>query len=87
MDRTTSILRLCRSCLRLQKQERQSGDYPRQGSQYERPRRANGVNARPGNRHEERIGSLGLDNYAIRIVIRDNLTGKIGSVTAPLTVD
>ena len=61
MDRTTSILRLCRSCLRLQKQERQSGDYPRQGSQYERPRRANGVNARPGNRHEERIGSLGLD--------------------------
>ena len=30
---------------------------------------------------------LGPGQYAIRIVIRDNVTGKIGSVTAPLTVD
>jgi hypothetical protein len=30
---------------------------------------------------------LGPGQYAIRIVIGDNVTGKIGSVTAPLTVD
>jgi hypothetical protein len=30
---------------------------------------------------------LGPGQYAIRIVIRDNVTGKIGSVTAPLTVN
>ena len=25
--------------------------------------------------------------YAVRVVIRDNVTGKVGSVTAPLTVN
>ena len=30
---------------------------------------------------------LGPGQYAIRIVIRDNVTGKVGSVTAPLTVN
>jgi hypothetical protein len=29
----------------------------------------------------------GAEAFRIRIVIRDNVTGKIGSVTAPLTVD
>jgi hypothetical protein len=30
---------------------------------------------------------LGPGQYAVRIVIRDNVTGKVGSVTAPLTVN
>jgi hypothetical protein len=30
---------------------------------------------------------LGPGNYVVRVVIRDNVTGKIGSVTAPLTVN
>jgi VWFA-related protein len=30
---------------------------------------------------------LGPGNYIVRVVIRDNVTGKIGSVTAPLTVN
>jgi len=30
---------------------------------------------------------LGPGQYIVRVVIRDNLTGKIGSVTAPLTVN
>jgi hypothetical protein len=29
---------------------------------------------------------LGPGNYVVRVVVRDNVTGKIGSVTAPLTV-
>jgi hypothetical protein len=28
---------------------------------------------------------LGAAQYTVRVVIRDNLTGKVGSVTAPLT--
>jgi VWFA-related protein len=30
---------------------------------------------------------LGPGQYTVRVVIRDNLTGKVGSVTAPLTVN
>jgi hypothetical protein len=30
---------------------------------------------------------LGPGNYVVRVVVRDNVTGKIGSVTAPLTVN
>jgi hypothetical protein len=30
---------------------------------------------------------LSPGQYAVRVVIRDNLTGKVGSVTAPLTVN
>jgi hypothetical protein len=30
---------------------------------------------------------LGPGQYTVRMVIRDNVTGKIGSVTAPLTVN
>jgi hypothetical protein len=30
---------------------------------------------------------LGPGQYVVRVVIRDNVTGKIGSVTAPLTVN
>jgi hypothetical protein len=30
---------------------------------------------------------LGPGQYTVRVVIRDNVTGKIGSVTAPLTVN
>jgi hypothetical protein len=30
---------------------------------------------------------LGPGSYVVRVVIRDNVTGKIGSVTAPLTVN
>jgi hypothetical protein len=30
---------------------------------------------------------LGPGQYTVRIVIRDNVTGKVGSVTAPLTVN
>jgi hypothetical protein len=30
---------------------------------------------------------LGPGQYTVRIVIRDNVTGKIGSVTTPLTVN
>jgi VWFA-related protein len=30
---------------------------------------------------------LGPGNYVVRVVIRDNVTGRIGSVTAPLTVN
>jgi VWFA-related protein len=30
---------------------------------------------------------LGPGNYVVRVVIRDNVTGKIGTVTAPLTVN
>jgi VWFA-related protein len=43
------------------------------------------------------LGANGIDmknalelpagNYAVRVVIRDNVTGKIGSVTAPLTIN
>ncbi len=42
-----------------------------------------------------RSGGIGLSNavelapgqYSVRIVVRDNMTGKIGSVTAPLTIN
>jgi hypothetical protein len=30
---------------------------------------------------------LGPGQYTVRVVIRDNVTGKIGSVTSPLTVN
>ena len=30
---------------------------------------------------------LGPGKYTVRFVVRDNVTGKVGSVTAPLTVD
>jgi hypothetical protein len=30
---------------------------------------------------------LAPGQYTVRVVIRDNVTGKIGSVTAPLTVN
>jgi hypothetical protein len=43
------------------------------------------------------LGANGIDmknalelpagNFAVRVVIRDNVTGKIGSVTAPLTIN
>ncbi|MGA6982448.1 MAG: hypothetical protein WCC95_06150 [Candidatus Sulfotelmatobacter sp.] len=40
-------------------------------------------------------GGIGFSNslelspgqYAVRVAIRDNVTGKVGSVTAPLTVN
>ena len=38
-----------------------------------------GVHARQRNRHEERIGTW-AGTYAIRIAIRDNVTGKISSI-------
>jgi hypothetical protein len=31
--------------------------------------------------------ALGPGQYTVRVVIRDNVTGKIGSVTTPLIVD
>jgi hypothetical protein len=30
---------------------------------------------------------LNPGKYTVRFVVRDNVTGKVGSVTAPLTVD
>ncbi len=31
--------------------------------------------------------NLGPGEYVVRVVIRDNVTGKIGDVTAPLTLN
>jgi VWFA-related protein len=42
--------------------------------------RANGIDMR-------NALELGPGQYTVRVVIRDNVTGKIGSVTAPLTVN
>jgi VWFA-related protein len=42
--------------------------------------RANGVDFR-------NALQLGPGKYTVRFVVRDNVTGKVGSVTAPLTVD
>jgi len=42
--------------------------------------RANGLNFR-------NALELGPGKYTVRFVVRDNITGKVGSVTAPLTVN
>jgi VWFA-related protein len=42
--------------------------------------RANGVNFK-------NVLELAPGKYTVRFVVRDNVTGKVGSVTAPLTVD
>jgi hypothetical protein len=42
--------------------------------------RANGLNFR-------NALELGPGKYTVRFVVRDNVTGKVGSVTAPLTVN
>jgi VWFA-related protein len=42
--------------------------------------RANGIDMK-------NVLELGPGQYLVRVVIRDNVTGKIGSVTAPLTVN
>ena len=86
MDRTTSILRLCRSCLGLQSKSGKAATTMGKAVNTNVPdapmasMRGRGIDMK-------NVLELGPGHYAIRIVIRDNLTGKISSVTAPLTVD